>query len=126
MLRSPYDIKGYQAVGCRYVGRCLLVVTQTGKSTGTNVYPFAITPTISLKRAFLLSTLSHPPLKKHQAARGKREEAGKREADDRNNTATITTMALRRPPTRIELKADDVEEYDKVRLSSLGELVCLN
>ena len=23
-------------------------------------------------------------------------------------------MALRRPPTRIELKADDVEEYDKV------------
>lgn len=25
------------------------------------------------------------------------------------------TMALRRPPTRIELKADDVEEYDKVR-----------
>ena len=24
-------------------------------------------------------------------------------------------MALRRPPTRIELKADDVEEYDKVR-----------
>ena len=24
------------------------------------------------------------------------------------------TMALRRPPTRIELKADDVEEYDKV------------
>lgn len=26
-------------------------------------------------------------------------------------------MALRRPPTRIELKADDVEEYDKVRRS---------
>jgi hypothetical protein len=25
-------------------------------------------------------------------------------------------MALRRPPTRIDLKADDVEEYDKVRL----------
>ena len=25
-------------------------------------------------------------------------------------------MALRRPPTRIELKADDVEEYDKVRV----------
>ena len=25
-------------------------------------------------------------------------------------------MALRRPPTRIELKADDVEEYDKVSL----------
>ena len=25
------------------------------------------------------------------------------------------TMALRRPPTRIELKADDVEDYDKVR-----------
>jgi hypothetical protein len=24
-------------------------------------------------------------------------------------------MALRRPPTRIELKADDVDEYDKVR-----------
>jgi len=24
-------------------------------------------------------------------------------------------MALRRPPTRIDLKADDVEEYDKVR-----------
>eukprot|EP00579_Thalassiosira_antarctica_P008027 CAMPEP_0201886210 /NCGR_PEP_ID=MMETSP0902-20130614/21533_1 /ASSEMBLY_ACC=CAM_ASM_000551 /TAXON_ID=420261 /ORGANISM="Thalassiosira antarctica, Strain CCMP982" /LENGTH=79 /DNA_ID=CAMNT_0048415729 /DNA_START=45 /DNA_END=284 /DNA_ORIENTATION=- len=23
-------------------------------------------------------------------------------------------MALRRPPTRIELKADDVEEYDKI------------
>jgi hypothetical protein len=29
---------------------------------------------------------------------------------------TIDIMALRRPPTRIELKADDVEEYDKVRL----------
>lgn len=28
---------------------------------------------------------------------------------------TIVNMALRRPPTRIELKADDVEEYDKVR-----------
>jgi hypothetical protein len=28
-------------------------------------------------------------------------------------------MALRRPPTRIELKADDVEEYDKVRLDSI-------
>ena len=25
-------------------------------------------------------------------------------------------MALRRPPTRIELKSDDVEEYDKVIL----------
>ena len=24
-------------------------------------------------------------------------------------------MALRRPPTRIELKADDIEEYDEVR-----------
>jgi hypothetical protein len=24
-------------------------------------------------------------------------------------------MALRRPPTRIELKADDIEEYNKVR-----------
>ncbi|GAX28555.1 hypothetical protein FisN_1Hh656 [Fistulifera solaris] len=24
-------------------------------------------------------------------------------------------MSLRRPPTRIELKADDIEEFDKVR-----------
>ena len=29
-------------------------------------------------------------------------------------TNKLSTMALRRPPTRIELKADDVEEYDKV------------
>ena len=25
-------------------------------------------------------------------------------------------MALRRPPTRVELKADDIEEYNEVRL----------
>jgi len=31
------------------------------------------------------------------------------------NDNTYYNMALRRPPTRIELKADDVEEYDKVR-----------
>ena len=24
-------------------------------------------------------------------------------------------MALRRPPTRVELKADDIEEYNEVR-----------
>jgi hypothetical protein len=35
------------------------------------------------------------------------------------HTQIKTTMALRRPPTRIELKADDVEEYDKVRLDSI-------
>ena len=29
-------------------------------------------------------------------------------------------MALRRPPTRIELKADDVEEYDKVSKLSIN------
>mmetsp|Transcript_1864 Transcript_1864/g.3699 ORF Transcript_1864/g.3699 Transcript_1864/m.3699 type:complete len:100 (+) Transcript_1864:43-342(+) len=32
------------------------------------------------------------------------------------------TMALRRPPTRIELKADDVEEYDRV--SSIALIDC--
>jgi hypothetical protein len=26
-----------------------------------------------------------------------------------------TIMALRRPPTRVELKADDIEEYNEVR-----------
>ena len=31
------------------------------------------------------------------------------------NATTWDNMALRRPPTRIDLKADDVEEYDKVR-----------
>ena len=29
------------------------------------------------------------------------------------------TMALRRPPTRVELKADDIEEYNEVRRSIL-------
>eukprot|EP00984_Skeletonema_dohrnii_P020084 scaffold9706_cov79-Skeletonema_dohrnii-CCMP3373.AAC.4 len=31
-------------------------------------------------------------------------------------------MALRRPPTRIELKADDVEEYDKIENGSSQKL----
>jgi hypothetical protein len=34
-------------------------------------------------------------------------------------------MALRRPPTRIDLKADDVEEYDKVRLLLLYLLLAV-
>ena len=29
-------------------------------------------------------------------------------------TSLILTMALRRPPTRVELKADDIEEYHEV------------
>lgn len=29
-------------------------------------------------------------------------------------------MALRRPPTRVELKADDIQEYDEVCLVSCG------
>ena len=32
-------------------------------------------------------------------------------------------MALRRPPTRIELKTDDIEEYHKVRRSFQFDLV---
>eukprot|EP00590_Aulacoseira_subarctica_P002885 CAMPEP_0172414362 /NCGR_PEP_ID=MMETSP1064-20121228/1027_1 /TAXON_ID=202472 /ORGANISM="Aulacoseira subarctica , Strain CCAP 1002/5" /LENGTH=71 /DNA_ID=CAMNT_0013150995 /DNA_START=112 /DNA_END=327 /DNA_ORIENTATION=+ len=28
-------------------------------------------------------------------------------------------MALRRPPTRIELKAEDIEEYEKIRVERL-------
>jgi hypothetical protein len=31
-------------------------------------------------------------------------------------------MALRRPPTRIELKSDDIEEYDEVSYSVKGVL----
>ena len=33
---------------------------------------------------------------------------------ERETTSLILTMALRRPPTRVELKADDIEEYHEV------------
>ena len=31
-------------------------------------------------------------------------------------------MALRRPPTRIELKAEDIEEYEKVRAKNASDV----
>jgi len=34
--------------------------------------------------------------------------------DTTHAVITINKMALRRPPTRLELKADDIDEYTKV------------